>query len=191
MNYRRFAYIAVFGGLWGVWEIFAGFVIHALNIPVKGVVMSSVAAMIMLVGRKFVPERGATFSMGAVAAVLKLLSFSGFMLSPFIAILIESTIAEVVLTLSKNTFPGYFVAGGLVVMWSPLHRLLIQGLIFSNRIYIFYVELLKRASRLLGVPESKSIMVFVAYLAILFLFGAIVGIVSWFIGKNLRKELGR
>ena len=189
MNYRKVAYIAVFGALWGLWEMSAGSVVHALNLPVKGVIMSSVGIFILLVGRTFVPEAGSSFTIGAIAATLKIFSFGGIVLSPFLAILIESSLAEIFLTLTRSSLSGYIFAGGTAVMWSPLHRLLIQGLIFSSRIYEFYLQLLKQASRLLHIPESRAILLFVAYLLFLFILGSLVGLAAYFIGRTLKREV--
>ncbi len=186
---RERAYIVVFALVWGVWEMFGGAVVHALNLPFKGVFMSLVAVPIILTARTFVPVRGSTIKIGVIVAVMKIFSPGGFVLSPFLAILIEATVAEVILSLTKSSFPGYLLTGGFIVMWSPLHRLLIQGLILSKRIYYFYLELLKKLTGLLGLPESKAIDVFVAYLVFLFIVGALDGFFAYRISRKLREEV--
>ncbi len=186
---RERAYIIVFALIWGVWEMFGGAVVHALNLPFKGIFMTLVAVPIILTARTFVPVRGSTLKIGVIVAIMKIFSPGGFVLSPFLAILIESVMAEVILTLTKSTPLGYVLTGGFIVMWSPLHRLLIQGLLFSRRIYYFYLELVKKLTHLVGLPESKALYVFAGYLVFLFLIGALEGFVVYRISKKLKEEV--
>ncbi len=186
---RERAYIVVFALVWGVWEMFGGAVVHALNLPFKGVFMSLVAVPIILTARTFVPTRGSTLKIGVIVAIMKIFSPGGFVLSPFLAILIEATMAEVILSLTRSTFPGYILTGGFIVMWSPLHRLLIQGLILSKRIYYFYLELLKKLTGLLGLPESQALKVFLGYLVILFIVGALDGLFAYIVSRRLKEEV--
>ncbi|MCA9947909.1 MAG: hypothetical protein KC449_30715, partial [Anaerolineales bacterium] len=60
LSTRELVTIAVFGTLWGIVEISLGTVLKSLNVPLSGVVLAAIGLTVALVGRLFVPRRGAT-----------------------------------------------------------------------------------------------------------------------------------
>ena len=72
LSTRELVLLAVFGALWGVVEMSLGTVLKSLNIPLSGAVLAAIGLMIAMLGRLFVPKRGATIFIGAIATLLKL-----------------------------------------------------------------------------------------------------------------------
>ena len=92
---RELVTMAVFGTLWGLSEMTLGTVLKSLNIPLSGVVLSTVGLVIALVGRVLVPRRGSTLFIGVIATLLKLFSLGGVIIGPMIGIMSEALVAEV------------------------------------------------------------------------------------------------
>ncbi|HUW14610.1 MAG TPA: hypothetical protein VM537_33125, partial [Anaerolineae bacterium] len=115
---RELVTIAVFGTLWGMVEITLGTVLKSLNIPLSGVLLSTIGLLVALVGRVFVPRRGATLFIGVIAALLKLFSLGGVVVGPMIGILGEALVAEIALSIAgRPRRIGFMLAGALGVVW--------------------------------------------------------------------------
>ena len=116
---RELVTLAVFGTLWGVVEISLGSVLHAINIPMTGLVLAAVGLMIALIGRFFVPKRGSTIFVGVIATILKLFSIGAIIVGPMIGILAEALIAELVLSIFGSPTRASFVLAGVSgVLWT-------------------------------------------------------------------------
>ena len=96
---RHLVTLAVFGALWGVAEMSLGAVLHALKLPLTGLIMSGVGMLVALTGYSFVPRRGAVLTIGVVAALLKAFSVGSVVFSPMLAIVAEAILAELALAL--------------------------------------------------------------------------------------------
>jgi len=187
---RRFVYPVVFGSLWGIWEISVGSYLHALNVPIKGAIMTFVGVIIALTGRYFVKRKGVLLTIGGIASFIKIFSIGGFVLSPFFAILIEALILEILVDIMKDNAISYSLAGGITLLWPPIHRILFQGLIFGSGIYYWYYSLLKRASSLLGIGVDKAFLLILLYALFLFLAGMISGLAAWTLSNSLSRRMG-
>lgn len=116
---RQLVVLAVFGALWGLVEISLGSVLHAIRMPMSGVVLSAIGLTIALMGRFFVPKAGSTLFIGIIAMILKLFSIGSVVVGPMIGILAAAIIAEIVLTAAQRpSRPAFLLAGGLAVLWT-------------------------------------------------------------------------
>ncbi len=128
MTTRDVTYIAIFGALWGALEISVGTWLHALNVPLKGLIMSGMGLTVALAGRQVVARNGSLMAITAIAAVLKALSFGGIILAPLTAILIQGGIAEVAtIGAARPARWRMALAGALAVVWNVFHPILGQG----------------------------------------------------------------
>src|SRR5512139_3930216 len=93
---RELVTLAVFGALWGLVEISLGSVFHAINLPLTGMLLSVIGAMVLCIGRLFVPHRGSTIFIGVIAMFLKLFSIGNILIGPMVGILAEALIAELI-----------------------------------------------------------------------------------------------
>ena len=192
LSTRELATLAVFGALWGLSEATLGSVLKTLNIPMSGVVLSAIGLTIALVGRVFVPRRGSTLFIGAIATLVKLFSLGGVIIGPMVGIITEAIVAEIVLSLAgKPRRTAFTLAGALGVAWVVLQPFVTGPLLFGRTIFTTWLDLIDRGSRLLGLDPSAALWIVLAYLAIHVIIGSLTGWLSWDIAHLLQVRLGR
>jgi len=187
---RELVTLTVFGTLWGVIEISLGSLLHALNIPLSGAILAAAGITIALIGRLFVPRRGSTFFIGVVAMILKLFSIGSVVAGPMIGILIEATIAEIVLSVfGRPTRLSFVVAGALGVLWT-LGQPFFTGLVlFGRDIFIIWLDLIDRGSQLLGIDANAVIWILAILMAAHIITGTLAGFLAWSAGASLKARL--
>lgn len=189
---RELVTIAVFGTLWGIVEISLGAVLHALNIPLSGVVLSAIGLMIAMIGRLFVPRRGSTLFTGVVAMLLKLFSLGSVVVGPMIGIITEALVAEIILSLARQPRRIIFwIVGALGVTWSLLQPFVTNPLIFGRSLLVTWLDMVDRGSRLLGLDSSAAVGIVLGLLVIHLAIGCLSGWLAWNIGERLQTRLGR
>jgi ABC-type thiamin/hydroxymethylpyrimidine transport system permease subunit len=193
---RDLVYIAVFGALWGVLEMTLGSYLHlifpSLATPLVGVgtIMTAIGMGLALIGRLFVPKTGSVLMIGVVVAILKALSIGGVKLSPMIAIIIESLLAELGLLLfRKPSRSGFMLAGCLAVLWTFFHKFFASYVFLGRGIYDVYLGVLKEGSQALGIGMGYALVIIVAFLLIRILVGGLAGWLAWELGKAVRARL--
>lgn len=188
---RDLVYIGLFGALWGAMEISLGSYLHVLRVPFNGTLMAAVGVCIALVGRSFVPRRGSVLFIGTVTALLKMFSLGGIVLNPMIAILVESSLAE--LGLLASTRPSrwsFALAGALAVSWDFFHRFFTQSLLAGRGILEVYGWIIEEGTRLLGVGEGAALGVIAFLIALRLLVGSMAGLVAWSVAGAVHRRLG-
>jgi hypothetical protein len=185
---RALVYIGVFAACWGAIEITVGTVLHALNLPLKGAIMTGAGLTVALVGRLYVPQRGSLFSIALVTALLKMLSVGGIVLSPMMAILVEGLIAEVVVSVAGATFTGFVIGGAVTCVWPLFHGMTSLWLVGQGALIETYRRVLERMATSLGIPLTWGFWVLVVLIAIHAGIGAIAGTMAWRIGRALGRR---
>jgi ABC-type thiamin/hydroxymethylpyrimidine transport system permease subunit len=189
---RELVTIAVFGTLWGMVEISMGAVLHAINVPMTGVVLGAIGLMIALVGRIFVPKRGSTLFIGVIAMLLKLFSLGSVVIGPMVGILMEALVAEIVLSLAKQPSRiSFMVAGALGVTWTLLQPFITNPLLFGRSVLIAWLDLLDTGSRLLGLGSHAALWIVLAMLVICLVIGCVAGWLAWGVGGLLQLRMGK
>jgi hypothetical protein len=192
MNFttRDLVMLTVFGTIWGAVEIGLGSVLHVLHIPLSGMFLAAFGLVIALVGRLFVPRRGATLYIGVVAMLLKLFSIGSVVAGPMIGILMEAVIAEIVLSLfGSPSRISFLLAGSLGVLWTLIQPFFTGLLLFGRDIYVIWLDILDTGSRLLGLPLSAVGWILVLLVGIHLIVGAAGGWLAWDTGRLLRRRL--
>jgi hypothetical protein len=189
---RELVTMAVFGALWGGVEISLGAVLHAIDIPFSGMILSAIGLAIAMIGRLFIPRRGSTFFIGVIATLLKLFSLGGVVIGPMVGILTEAMVVEIVLSAWPR--PGRLVfglAGALGVGWVLLQPLVTNPLLFGRSILVAWLDLLDQGSRLLGLNSQAVLVIILSLLVIHLLVGCLAGWSAWKIGLRLLERSGR
>jgi ABC-type thiamin/hydroxymethylpyrimidine transport system permease subunit len=177
---RELVYIGIFGALWGAVEITLGSYLSVIGLPMRGTLLTGIGLLFLLSGRLFVPKRGSVLMMGIVTAIVKLMSIGGFLLNPMLAILVESLLAEVGLTLvGQPRRAAFLLAGALAMSWDFFHRFLTQGLIAGRGVYEIYLWVVKDASDFLGIPVEYAVAGVVAMFLLRVVLGLVVGFLAW------------
>ncbi len=193
MKYRtqELVYIAVFGTIWGVVEMTLGSYLHVLNVPQAGTVLAAVGMAILVVGRTFVPKRGATLLMGIVAMFIKMLSLGGIVINPMLGIFMESLLAEVGFGRGAPTRWRAVLAAALGVSWIIVHPFITQGIAAGWGIVRVYTWLVETGARLFGIPTRAAWLTFALLFITKPIAGAIGGWIGWEMTMAVRKRLGR
>jgi hypothetical protein len=188
---RELVMLAVFGALWGVAEMTLGAVLHALRLPFTGLTMSAIGMLIVLTGYRFVPRRGAVLTVGLVCSLLKAFSVGSIVLSPMLAILAETMLAELGLALAggQPRRGPLALAGALGVLWSFFHPFIGQGLLAGRGMVEVYRRTLEAGSRLLHL-DPKAVPIIVLTLIVLHAAaGAAAGLLACSLGRQLSRRL--
>ena len=187
---RELVTLTVFGTLWGVVEISLGSLLHVINIPLSGALLAAAGITIALIGRLFVPRRGSTFFIGVVAMILKLFSIGSVVVGPMIGILIEATIAELVLSLfGRPTRLSFIVAGALGVLWTLGQPFFTGFVLFGRDIFIIWLDLIDRGSQLFGIDSDAAIWILAILMVAHLVVGALAGLLAWSAGASLKTRL--
>jgi hypothetical protein len=191
-NTRELVTLAVFGVLWGVVEISLGSVLKSLNIPLSGVVLSTIGLTVAMVGRVFVPRRGSTLFIGILACILKLFSLGGVIIGPMIGILSEAVIAELALSLSgKPRRMSFIISGALGVLWCLVQPFITNPLIFGRSIFMAWLDMLDMGARLLGISQDTVWLIVLILAAIHIAIGVVAGLFAWEVGQRLQVRVNR
>lgn len=187
---RQLVIMAVFGTIWGIVEISLGSVFHAIKLPLTGTIMAAFGLYIAITGRLFVPIRGSTLFVGAVAMVLKLFSLGSILLGPMVGILMEALIVELVLSFAKAPSRWVFVlAGSTGVLWTLLHPFFTGLLLFGREPIAMWLDLLDEGTQLLGISPNLAILIVLTLVAIRVVIGGVSGWLAWDTGHQIRARI--
>jgi hypothetical protein len=189
---RELVILAVFGALWGAVEISLGSLLHVLNIPLSGSVLSAIGLCVALTGRLFVPRRGSTLFIGVIAMLIKLFSLGSVVIGPMVGILAEAIIAEVVLSLfGKPSIVAFLIAGGLGVLWTMIQPFFTGLLIFGQDAASIWNKLLMEGNSVLKLEVSAVLWIVVGLAGLRLIMGGLAGWLAWKVGMLLRTRVGR
>lgn len=194
---RDWIYVAVFGALWGALEITLGSYLHVLFPPladtfVVGLIMAGIGAIIALVGRWFVPKRGAVLAIGVITMILKAFSLGGVVIGPMVAILAEAILIEFALWLRATPTRGlYILAGALAVSWNFFHKFVMMRILYGRSIVQVYTQMVKDGSKVLGIDVAYAVAIIVILFLLRVLVGGVAGWIGWDLGRLVGRRLAR
>ncbi len=187
MTKTSIAYTAVFGSLWGVTEATLGSVMHMLNLPLSGSVLSTVGMIIVLIARGVNPQRGSTLMMALIAAMIKIMSFATVKLGPFVGILLEGVILEMILTIFSPNFLGFMLSGIIVSVYPLIQTLTVKTILFGADFIPVILEMAEGFSHRIGFGAGWWILGL--YVSIHFVFGVGGALFAWLIKSQLNKKI--
>lgn len=187
---RELVNIAVFGCIWGLSEMSFGTVLKSLNIPLSGMVLSCIGLLVVMVGRLFVPHRGATLFMGVIAMLLKLFSLGGVVIGPMVGIISEALVAELILSISARPERWVFLLAGMLGTLSTVIQPFVTGpVLFGRTLFVVWLDLIDRSSRVLGLDPKAIWAVLLIYVGVHLIAGILAGWVAWDLGRQLQTRL--
>lgn len=188
---RELVLMAVFGALWGLVEIALGSVLHAIDLPLTGMTLSVIGAMLLCLGRLFVPRRGSSLFIGVIAMILKLFSIGSVVLGPMVGILAEAIVVEVVLDLFARPTMGAFLAACMgASLWTVVHPFFTGLVFFGRSMFVIWLDLLDSGSRIFRLPAQAVMGIVVALALVHLLTGGLGGWLAWKLGLALKVRLG-
>ncbi|MCK4578987.1 MAG: hypothetical protein KAU50_09365 [Candidatus Marinimicrobia bacterium] len=150
MNRRSLVHVAVFGSLWGFSEATLGTVLHMLNLPFSGLILSAIGLIIILVARTYNNVPGSTVMMALIAAFVKVISFSTVKLGPFTGIIMEGILTEVIFLTIGIGRTGFITAGITVAIYPVLQNILVKTILFGIAFVPVILELVDGISENVG-----------------------------------------
>ncbi len=187
---RDLVYIAILGAAWGLVETSLGTYLHALRVPFRGAILTALGLLLALCGRVLIPRRGTVLMVGAVTAALRLLSVGAVLLSPLLAILVESLLAELVLW--PWTRPGraaFALAGAAGTLWTVAHPFVAQGLVAGSGVIAVYGWLIESTARVLPLLGGVVWLLVVCAVGIPLALGIAAGLLAHDLGTRLQERL--
>ncbi|MCD6382570.1 MAG: hypothetical protein J7L74_02990, partial [Candidatus Hydrothermae bacterium] len=97
-------------------------------------------------------------------------------------------ILEGTLIVGGLTLPAYIAAGGLAVLWTPVHFLFVNGILITGKFHLYYDLLLGLLSGVTGLGREKAGLLFLLLALFLFLIGALAGALAWHLGRDIRRS---
>ena len=139
---KQIPLILLIGIVWGLIEILFSPIIKSIQPALFGFIMPFITALIILIGRYYVPHYGSIILMGIIAAVMKYL-LSGMVLhGAFMAILLEALLAEIILSILNMNLVSYILVGISTELYSAIHPLISKGLFCQSAHYLKFKKLL-------------------------------------------------
>jgi len=193
---RDLVHIAIFGAIWGALEMTLGSYLHVIIPPLAtpligvGTAMTAVGMVVALIGHLFVPKVGSVLMIGVVTAMLKALSVGGVSLSPMIAIVIECSLAEVGLILSRKPRRwGFVLAGSMAVLWTFFHKFFASYVFLGRGIYEVYLGMLREGAQVLGIDARYGLAIIAAFPLTRIVIGGAAGWLAWELGEAVQARL--
>ncbi len=194
---RDWVLIGLFGALWGVVETTLGTYLNVIfpsftNTFFKGVVLGSIGVAVALTGRFFVRKRGSVLLIGVITALLKMLSPAGSRIGPILAIIMQSVLMELILSLAGDPQRWAFLLGGaLAVGWNFPHKFVMMRIMYGRTIVQVYQKLVKDGSQMLGIDPSLALLILAILLVVRLVAGGIAGWSAWALGGAVAERLGQ
>lgn len=181
LSKKETAYIATFGTLWGVCEITLGMILHNFHIPLTGLLLTAIGAIIALTCARLTDKKRAIFYTAIIAAILKLLSITTVKIIPFLSIIFSALTAQCILYLFRITPAGFIFSAGIMCCWPLIFLVISQSITFSTKIFEIYQNLLYS----IGLKSLSILTVFCFGFIISFIIGGSSGLLAWFISNEL------
>lgn len=178
---------AVFAAAWGLMEISIGTFLHASKIPFRGAIMSLAAILILVSARSVLNYKGSLVMLGIVTATFRLFLGVGFNITPFVAILIESLIAEIILNRVGFNRITSVITGAAIMIYTLLHGLIMQAVFLGMDIYKVYYELVLSFTNKIGLSENVVIIALLTVPFIHLIFGAVSASFGYSVGRQIQK----
>jgi ABC-type thiamin/hydroxymethylpyrimidine transport system permease subunit len=186
-NQKSIVAIAVFGTLWGFVEATLGNALHLLHLPFSGSILASIALMIILIARIYNPTRGSTFLMAVIAAFIKAISFSTVKLGPFVAIIAEGILIELILLLFRPGRFGFLASGLVMALYPIIQTVVTKTILFGSSFVPVILELAEGFSERIGYQAGWWLLGFYLFAQILLPLSA--AYLAWILKKRLSPQL--
>ncbi len=178
---------AVIGSLWGASEIVLGSFLHNLRVPFSGNILTAIGIVLMVSGHRLWPQAGILIRSGLVCAALKTLSPSPVILGPMLSIVMQASLMETALFLSRGTKAGYLIGGGLAVIWNLLYRILSSIVLYGSSLITLYQNLIDHFTGLAGLETQNYWWPLLLLWALFFLWGSIAGVAGIYISNRAKN----
>ena len=182
---RVWAYATVFGALWGAVEITLGAFLHALRLPLVGVLLAAFGSLILMSGLAIYPARGFALRAGAVCMLLKLATPSFSFVVAACGILAEALVVEVLAGRGRFGRLRAAFAGGCVALVPIAQFLFDSCVIYGWDLVRIYRAALERFVLWIDAPVAAAWGAVAVGLASIFAIGALSALAGRHLGRQV------
>lgn len=137
-DFGEWTRIGLFGGASGGLEMTLGTVLHASKLPLRGLVMSSLQAGMMVFASLGLLQPGRVIWVPFISAGLKALSPGGSRLRPMLAIAAQGLLFGASVQCLGANLAGFALGGALVGAWAALQGILLQYVLLGGDLFRAY-----------------------------------------------------
>ncbi len=182
---------SIAGTIWAASEIVLGSFLHNLKIPFSGNILTAIGIIVLISVSYVWRDRGLFWRAGLICAVMKTMSPSAVIFGPMVAIITESVLLELSVTLFGRTIAGYLLGSMLAMSWNLFQKVINFVIFYGSNIIEVYENLLKYAQKQLEIESDIVWMPIIILLIVYALFGLFAGIIGIRVGRKMRSEPGQ
>lgn len=178
-DYGEWTRLGLFGGASGGVEMTVGTALHAAKLPLRGLVMSSLQAAMMVFACLGLTQPGRVIWVPFVSAGLKAFSPGGSRLRPMLAIAVQGLLFGASVQLLGANLAGFALGGLLVGAWSAVQGILLQYLMLGGDLFRAYDAFVIWLADKAHVAAPGLPWLLAAWALFCGMFGATVALVAW------------
>jgi hypothetical protein len=182
---ERWLKASVIGSTWGSFEIITGSFLHNLKIPFAGTIMAFFSVLLMTIFLQHWKQKGIIWRAGLIAALMKSLSPSAFLLGPMTGIFLEALFFELSIAVLGLNFTAFVVGGGISLLSALMHKLINLLILYGKDFITIYDNMISFAFKQFS-NTSLSLEHVLFGLAILYaLAGMLAALLGYLAGKSI------
>ncbi|HEX9006277.1 MAG TPA: hypothetical protein VF889_03205, partial [Bacteroidota bacterium] len=171
--------VGLYGGGAGGFEASVGAVLHAGQIPLRGLFMSSMQSVIMTYAADGLGVRRRVVWVSFLAASLKAFSPAGNRLRPMLAITAQGFLYMLAVTLLGWNILGAAAGGFLIGGWSAIQGVLLQYLFVGNELFRTYDSILQWLAQQIDVKAFGFLALVAGWTVVCGLVTAVLTVLAW------------
>ncbi len=191
LSYVEIYRTSVLGGLWAFMEITFGTWLHSAKIPFRGLILSLVAAGLLVFAKNILHYRGSLILLGMITITIKTSLTGIFILNPIIAIFLESFFAELTFLVFKPNLFSSMLCGAAVLFYTFMHSLIAQIFFFGLDIIKVYVAIFGKFIQLPVAKNTYALFLVLGYLLIHIILGTLAGLFGFKLSEKTKLILLR
>lgn len=194
LEQRDWARIGLFGAGSGGFEWSVGSAVHAVRLPMRGLMLSSAQAAVMVFAGAGLGQRSRVVWVPFIAAGIKALSPAGNRVRPMIAITVQGLLFGASTRILGWNAVGIFLGGALVGSWATAQGFLLQYLLIGSDLLRAYDALVGWVQARWDVGLPGIALTLGIWFALWGLFAGSVALIAWRKGalpKRLEAALER
>jgi hypothetical protein len=188
---RAWTHAALFGTLWGCFELSLGTVLHLGGVPLKGLLMGSLGLVCLVTLRRLQPRAGVCLLAGLVAMFLKVFSVGGVQPGTLIGIGLDAVLVELAFTATLSRAAGAVVGGALALAAVPVQMVLYTWVVIGPEAVRGAMEAVRAGAANLGAPPIGGAELLAVLVGVSGVLGAVVGGVAWRMAGRVARRVGR
>jgi hypothetical protein len=185
----RWLKASVIGSTWGSFEIITGSFLHNLKVPFAGTIMAFFSILLMTAFLQHWRQKGIIWRAGLIAALMKSLSPSAFLLGPMTGIFLEALFVELTISILGINFISCVLGGGLSLLTALIHKLVNLLLLYGGDFITIYKNIISFAFRQFDEAGISMGHVLTAIALLYFISGMLAGGLGYFAGKSITHSL--